>query len=1408
MTRLQVTPRLSVKVLSALFLLLVSLITLSAHATGSSTLVISQVYGGGGNTGAVISNDYVEILNIGTTAIDMSGYSVQYSSATGTTISGTSGITVLSGTLQPKHYYLVQEAVGANTTAGFPVTPDATGTIAMSSTAGKVFLVHSTAAMTSSNICADSNLVDFVGFGPTASCAEGSPTSSTDATAVLSNTTYAQRKNNGCTDTDDNANDFTVLTLATTSMHDMASAAAVCGVAAPTATGVATPASQVQGASTLLTVTVVPGSGTGIAVTADLSAFGGSTTQTLYDDGTHGDATSGDSVYSYSLTIPSAQAVNSYTISAKVTDTQLDSIPTVSIPLTVQLYVPITAIHTIQGTPPTVSTYIGQSVNITGIVTGIRSTGFYLQAKDSDADSNAATPEAIYVNTGTTPPASVVVGNNLQVTGVVTSPITATGYLAAPLEIDSPTGYSVLSTGNTLPTAITLSATTLSPTGSTTQLLQYQSMLMTAPTMTSTSGTTGTLNESTETYTSDGKFYAALPGVARPFRAVGADTRDAAPTGGAPSAWTRYTAPTNLLQVATGALTSTTAVDLVTGSTITPATGVLDYSAGTPLLMLNSAPVVVQGSPSTTATTATASQLSVATLEMQRFYDTETGVAGANTLTSADYARRLRKASYAIRNSMGMPDVIALQEVESATELTALSAQISSDATAASQTDPAYVGTMGAVGPNGYGNAILTKPAKVSISGSGNFGVGVASYYYIDPTTNTHVAIWDTPPVYVNLGVKRGTGATYQTYVISAELLPTANINSNTVVGSSTAGAKVRAQRLAQAQQLAGTVDTGFGTVPIILGCNCNAYEFSDGYVDVTGILTKTQAAANTVVLSNTNTYNSLLTDLVPALAAGTRYTANESGVASSLDHIMVNSNVPTGTTIQAVHIDSDYNVIYRNDSSTALLTTPYRTSDRDALVAIMQVPALPTTVTLNPTSLTFSSQAVGTSAQKTFTITSTAALTISSIVASGSAFSQTSNCPLSPAVLAANTPCTVTVTFAPTVAGTPTGSVVVTDSDSTGTQTVTLTGTAYNLTATNTTLTAVPAAPVFGQSVVLTATIPGNGTVVPTGTVAFKDGATTLTSAAALTGGTSASTATYTATGLTATTHSLTAIYSGDSTFATSTGSLSLVVSPVTSATSVFITPASSTVGVSVTFTASVTSNLGTPGGTVQFYDGSATTGPAQTLVSGTATYTTSALTQGTHSITAVYSGATGTTIYPGSTSTAATITVGAALVPDFSMTLANTQLIVGGSLKSASTAVSIFSINGFNSTVSFSCSGLPASASCSFSPATVTPSGYGTTTLTIVTSAAANHAPHFGFGNHTSPLVFAFTLLLAPLAFRKRKSAVRLLTLGLLLIAGMSALTGCGSGGTPSGTSAVTVSAVSASGVTHTATISLVTQ
>ncbi|MCC6833098.1 MAG: lamin tail domain-containing protein, partial [Thermoleophilia bacterium] len=198
---------------AAVLVLLFGLTTTNAAVPGpttalSSTVVISQVYGGGGNAGAPFRNDFVELLNRGVTSVSLTGWSVQYASATGAGTFAANPVTSLSGDLAPGQYALVQMASGGAIGAALPA-PDATGTTNMSATAGKVILVSSNVGLAcngGSAACDAGQLamiVDLVGWG-SADFHEGAlPAPAT------SNTTGVLRSTAGCTETYSNRSDFT-----------------------------------------------------------------------------------------------------------------------------------------------------------------------------------------------------------------------------------------------------------------------------------------------------------------------------------------------------------------------------------------------------------------------------------------------------------------------------------------------------------------------------------------------------------------------------------------------------------------------------------------------------------------------------------------------------------------------------------------------------------------------------------------------------------------------------------------------------------------------------------------------------------------------------------------------------------------------------------------------------------------------------------------------------------------------------------------------------------------------------------------------------------------------------------------------------------------------------------------------
>lgn len=276
---------------------------LATVSTASADVVISQVYGGGGNSGASLRNDFIELHNNSSTPISLEGWTVQYASASGSSWQKTA----LTGVIAAGQYLLVQQAAGSGGSVSLP-TPDVIGSIAMSAASGKVALVSSSTALSCSSACdSAAGVIDLLGYGSASS-------SETAATSALSNSTGALRSGHGCTDTDNNSSDFSVLTPS-------------------------------------------PRNGASAFVLCDGTGGGGG-----------GSGGAGDK-----------------------------------------------RVRDIQGSAH-LSPLTGQLVsNVPGVVTAVRSNGFYLQDELQDADP--ATSEALFVFTSSAP--TVLVGDRVTVTGTV-----------------------------------------------------------------------------------------------------------------------------------------------------------------------------------------------------------------------------------------------------------------------------------------------------------------------------------------------------------------------------------------------------------------------------------------------------------------------------------------------------------------------------------------------------------------------------------------------------------------------------------------------------------------------------------------------------------------------------------------------------------------------------------------------------------------------------------------------------------------------------------------------------------------------------------------------------------------------------------------------------------------------------
>jgi hypothetical protein len=194
-----------------------------AHGA-TSNVVVSQIYAGGGNASASFANDFVELFNRGNTAVNLTGWTLQYASASSTSWQDTT----LAGSIGPGRYFLVQLASTAAVGSPLPAA-DTTGTTNLASTGGKVALVRDTSTLTcgaTAGSCTGAPFIeDLVGYGSATDYEGAGPA------PALGSTTAALRSSGGCSDTNANATDFTA--VAPAPRNSIAPSAPCSGSTAP-----------------------------------------------------------------------------------------------------------------------------------------------------------------------------------------------------------------------------------------------------------------------------------------------------------------------------------------------------------------------------------------------------------------------------------------------------------------------------------------------------------------------------------------------------------------------------------------------------------------------------------------------------------------------------------------------------------------------------------------------------------------------------------------------------------------------------------------------------------------------------------------------------------------------------------------------------------------------------------------------------------------------------------------------------------------------------------------------------------------------------------------------------------------------------------------------------------------------
>ena len=988
--------------------------TISLTVTaGVPPIVISQVYAGGGEGGATFRNDYVELFNRGTAPADLSGWSVQSTTANGTTWE----VTPLSGILAPGRYFLVQQASGGGSGALLPVA-DATGTSNLTLTAGKVLLIRTTT--TQSGSCpGGTTLMDLVGYGAGADCFEGSGPAAAGTPSLAS-----LRLLSGCADNNDNAADFSA--------------------EAPTPRNTSTTATDCSAPPnppTLYPIDMVQGSGT-------------------------------------------------------------------SSPL------------------------VGQVVRVRGIVTGRTSNTYFLQTPDgsADEDGDPGTSEGLIVFTSSAP--TVAVGQFVESTGTVSEFIPSADPSSPPKTEITQAAVTVFSSGNPLPAPVTITAADTDPSGTIEQLEKYEAMRVRVASLTVIGPSQGTVNEPNANSTNNGVFYGVVDGVARPFREPGIEVPLPIPPGAPPNI-PRFDANPERIRVDSDLQTGTVPLDVASGATVGELVGPLDYSfrAYTIAADGNPPPTVTGGITATPVPVPAANQFTVASYNMERFFDTvnDPGI-GEPVLTTTAFNNRLNKLSLYVRNVLRTPDIIGVQEIENLTTLQTVAAKINGDAVAAGDPDPSYVAYLEEGNDiGGIDVGFLVKCTRVTVVERDAGGQG---RHLHRPQQRTARAA-QRPAVAGAAGARArarigarfpGDGHRQPPALAERRRRPRRR--------------QPRAHQAPRAGRVPGQPDPGAPggrsqRAHRLIG-DFNAFQFNDGYVDSVGTIRGQPTPADQVVLASPDLVDPDLVNLQDTMPPDQRYSFVFDGNAQTLDHALVSQNIlPLVADYRRGRGNADSPETLRGDA-----TRPERLADHDPLVAYFLF-GIETQTSLassaNPSTfgqpVTFTAAVTAganpvTQGSVTFK-DGTQVLAIVNLNASGQAAFTTSTLSGGPHPISAQYG----------------GSSTFNASAASLTQTV-------NAQGTTTTLASSLNPSGFGQSVTFTASVKVGTTPVTEGSVTFREGTTVLAGPLALDGSGQASFSASLALG----THVITADYAGTANFQASAGSFTQTVQPGITVNDVFV--------------------------------------------------------------------------------------------------------------------------------------------------------------------------------------------------------------------------------------------------------------
>lgn len=585
-----------------------------------------------------------------------------------------------------------------------------------------------------------------------------------------------------------------------------------------------------------------------------------------------------------------------------------------------------------------ISPHQDERVSVSGVITSVTKTGFFLQTPDDKIDANPATSEGIFVFTKNLPPADAAIGNVVAVSGTVEEyrPRTDTTSLTI-TELSHFIGrdsLNLISRGAAVPKPVVLTPADFAA-NAIDQLEKYEGMRVTVPEMTTVAPTGGRVDIKTASAVSDGVFYGVLKGTPRPFRESGLDIRDLLNSPDKDKVKQDhpklriFDANPEIIRVDTGEQS----INVPSLTELTNLIGVLHYAFGRYTILADfdkklSVTSTIKPKPLPVPTDR---QLSIAGMNLENFFDDQDdpGIK-EDVLTPEAFQRRLKKVSMAIRDYMQMPDVIGSVEVENLATLRKLAEKINADSVAARKPSPKYEAYL-IEGNDGRGidSGYLVKSSRVKVIEVRQFG---KDEKYVNPNTKEDSFLNDRPPLMLRASIDDAkTGKSFEFTLVINHLKSFLGYNDPKQMDN------VRMKKRLQAEFLAKSVQERLKANPterIALLGDFNAFQFNDGVMDVVGTIKGKPAAKDEILMASDDLLNPDLVDLVDAINVKERYSYAYDGNAQAIDHIIISDAFTKSIKgFGYARVNADFPEAFRNDDSRV-----ERYSDHDPAVAFFSL--------------------------------------------------------------------------------------------------------------------------------------------------------------------------------------------------------------------------------------------------------------------------------------------------------------------------------------------------------------------------------------------------------------------------------------------------------------------------------------